>query len=56
MQHDIKDTSNGYIYHNKRFKKTAEEMGKIQIDRHDKYGWTISTIYTQHIDFFCGSE
>ena len=24
MQHDIKDTSNGYIYHNKNFKKTAD--------------------------------
>jgi hypothetical protein len=51
MQHDIKDTSNGYIYHNKNFKKTAEELGKIQIDRHEKYGWTISTPTEETIDF-----
>ena len=51
MQHDIKDTSNGYIYHNKRFKKTAEEIGRIKIDRHDKYGWTVSTPTEETIDF-----
>lgn len=51
MQHDIKDTSNGYIYHNKNFKKTAEDLGKIQIDRHEKYGWTISTPTEETIDF-----
>ena len=43
MENGIKDTSNGFIYHNKRFKKTAEEMGKIKNDRHEKNGWTIST-------------
>ena len=38
---NIKDTSNHGVYHNKRFKQIAEEMGHLQIDRHDKYGWTI---------------
>ena len=51
MQHGVKDTSNGYIYHNKEFKKTAEEMGKIKIDRSEKYGWTISTPTEETIDF-----
>lgn len=51
MQHGIKDTSNGYVYHNKRFKQTAEELGKIKIDRHEKYGWTISTPTEETIDF-----
>lgn len=51
MEHDIKDTSNGFIYHNKRFKKTAEELGKIKIDRHEKYGWTISSPTEETIDF-----
>lgn len=51
MENNIKDTSNGYIYHNKRFKKTAEELGKIKIDRHEKYGWTISTPTEETIDF-----
>lgn len=51
MQNNIKDTSNSYIYHNKRFKKTAEELGKIKIDRHEKYGWTISSPTEETIDF-----
>lgn len=51
MEHNIKDTSNGYVYHNKNFKKTAEELGHIQIDRHEKYGWTISTPTEETIDF-----
>ena len=51
MQHDIKDTSNGYVYHNKKFKKTAEEIGKIKVERHEKYGWTISRPTEETIDF-----
>lgn len=51
MQHNIKDTSNGYVYHNANFKKTAEEMGKIKIDRHEKYGWTISSATDETLDF-----
>ena len=51
MQNGIKDTSNGYVYHNKRFKKTAEEMGKIRIDRHEKYGWTVSSPTEETVDF-----
>lgn len=51
LQHGIKDTSNGNVYHNKRFKKTAEEMGHIIIEKHDKYGWTISNPSEETIDF-----
>ena len=51
MQHNIKDTSNGYVYHNKKFKKTAEELGKIRIERHEKYGWTISLPTEETLDF-----
>lgn len=36
---NIKDTSRGNTYHNKNFKKTAEERGLI-ISRDEKYGWT----------------
>ncbi len=42
MQHGIQDTSNRYVYHNKYFKQTAEEIGKIKVERHKRYGWTIS--------------
>lgn len=51
MQHGIKDTSNGYVYHNTRFKKTAEEMGHLRIERHEKYGWTVSFATEETLDF-----
>ena len=51
MQKGIKDTSNGYIYHNKHFKQTAEELGKIKISRSEKYGWTISSPTEETVDF-----
>lgn len=58
MQHDIKDTSNQGIYHNKRFKWIAETMGHLQIDRHPKYGWTITSPTEETLDFCirCGFE
>lgn len=51
MQNNIKDTSNNGVYHNKRFKAIAEEMGHLQIERHEKYGWTISRPTETTIDF-----
>lgn len=43
LQHGIRDVSaNGY-YHSKKFKKTAEELGHLQIDHDLRYGWTITT-------------
>ena len=41
MQNGIKDTNNNGIYHNGRFKKLAEERG-LDVERHNKYGWTIT--------------
>jgi len=43
LQHGIADVSNNGYYHNKRFKYTAEAHGLI-IEKHDKYGWTITTL------------
>ena len=51
LQNDIKDTSNRGVYHNKNFKKIAEEMGHLQIERHDKYGWTITYPTEDTLDF-----
>lgn len=51
LMNNIKDTSNNGIYHNKRFKEIAENMGCLQIDRHEKYGWTITTPTEETIDF-----
>lgn len=42
MQHGIQDTSNRYVYHNKYFKQTAEELGRIKVEKNKRYGWSIS--------------
>lgn len=51
LQHDIKDTSNRGVYHNKNFKKTAEELGHLHIERDEKYGWTITSPTEDTLDF-----
>lgn len=43
LLHDIEDTSNNGYYHNKRFKDTAEAHG-LHIEKHQKYGWTVTTL------------
>lgn len=50
MQNGIKDTSNRGIYHNKRFKALAEDRGLI-IEKHSRYGWTITTPSEATINF-----
>ena len=37
--HGVQDTSNNGVYHNKQFKRTAEEHG-LSVTRSDKYGWS----------------
>lgn len=51
LQNDIKDTSNRGVYHNKRFKQVAEEIGHLHIEKHDKYGWTLTYPTEDTIDF-----
>ena len=51
MQNNIKDTSNRGIYHNRKFKEVAENMGHLIIDQHEKYGWTITSPSEDTIDF-----
>ena len=43
LTHDIKDVSNNGYYHNKLFKETAEAHG-LHIEKHPKYGWTVTTL------------
>lgn len=42
-EQDIKDTSRGNTYHNKRFKEIAESHGLI-VSYDDKIGWSISEL------------
>jgi hypothetical protein len=39
----ISDTSNNYVYHNKRFKHEAEEHGLV-IERAKTIGWSVTTL------------
>lgn len=50
MQNGIKDTSNRGVYHNKRFKALAEDRVLI-IEKHSRYGWTITTPSEATINF-----
>lgn len=42
LQNGVQDCSRGGSYHNKRFKEEAEKH-MLQIDKSDKYGWTITS-------------
>jgi hypothetical protein len=41
--HDIKDTSNNCVYHNKRFKEESEKRGLI-IEKAPTIGWSVTTL------------
>ena len=43
LVHDIQDVSNNGYYHNMKFKATAEAHG-LHIEKHQKYGWTVTTL------------
>lgn len=43
LMHDIKDTSRGGVYHNKRFKETAEAHG-LKIEHSEHIGWSLTTV------------
>jgi len=40
---NIKDTSRGGVYHNKKFKETAEAHG-LKIDFHEAIGWSLTSL------------
>ena len=50
MVHEIKDTSNNNVYHNKRFKHIAEEHG-LEVRKSDKYGYSHTSPSEQLLDF-----
>lgn len=50
VQNGIKDCSNNGVYHNKRFKKLAEDRG-LCVKKHQKYGWTITEPTEETLDF-----
>lgn len=48
--HEIKDTSNNGVYHNKRYKSIAQSHG-LEVEHHSKYGWTITSPGLDLLDF-----
>ena len=50
MEQGIQDTSRGGSYHNKHFRDEAEKRG-LHIERHDRYGWTITTPGEELLDW-----
>ena len=53
-ENQIKDTSRGNTYHNRRFKAAAEAHGLI-VDLHPKYGWTITAPSDDLLNFILGN-
>lgn len=51
--HNLKDTSNNYVYHNSTFKREAESHGgaTVEKDPSGRYGWTITKPSEQMLDF-----
>lgn len=47
----IKDTSNNGVYHNKKFKQIAEDMGHIRIEQAPIIGFSVSSPTEETIDF-----
>lgn len=43
LQNDIQDVSRSGIYHNKKFKKIAEEHG-LHVEEADKIGWSVTSL------------
>lgn len=46
----VQDTSRGGFYHNKRFKEAAERHGLI-VENSKKYGWAITSLNLEGIEF-----
>lgn len=51
LNNGIRDCSNNNVYHNKKFKKTAEELGKLRIEYVPTYGWTDTHATESTVDF-----
>lgn len=50
LQNEVQDTSRNGMYHNKKFKQTAENHGLI-VDKSEKYGWCITKLNDEAAEF-----
>lgn len=44
LQDGVQDTSRSGLYHNKKFKATAEATGALTVDKGERYGWHITKL------------
>jgi len=50
LQNGVQDTSRSRLYHNKKFKQTAEEHGLV-IEKDAKYGWCITRLNEHALEY-----
>lgn len=50
MEHEVKDTSRGNIYHNKRFRDEAERRG-LTVEHDQRIGWSITKPGERLLDY-----
>ena len=50
LQNEVQDTSRNGMYHNKKFKQIAEKHGLI-VDKSEKYGWCITKLNNEVLEF-----
>lgn len=50
LQNGVQDTSRNGTYHNKKFKQTAEQHG-LEIEKDDKYGWCITKLNQDALNY-----
>lgn len=50
IAHGVQDCSNNGVYHNRKFKEEAEKH-MLRIEKHEKYGWTITSPTDELLDY-----
>lgn len=50
IQNEVQDCSRGGSYHNRKFKEEAEKH-MLLIEKHDKYGWTITKATDELLEY-----
>jgi rubrerythrin len=50
LQNEVQDTSRSGMYHNKKFKQTAEQHG-LTVEKDSKYGWCITRLNDEVADY-----
>lgn len=53
LQNGVQDTSRSGLYHNRKFKTTAEEHGLV-IEKGPKYGWHVTSLSPEAEEFIKG--